>query len=171
VTGAGPTLRRQAGQLAAVPRAGMIRAAKLTKKLAADEAARAVPGGVMHLHRKGKPPRRVKLRARDDIRPAGRQLIRCRVQALPVGPWVWIDTGTGPHVIGRNAKGRRRYKTVGPQRPGTGARLHLGTDWITGPVHHPGSRGHGAWRRVVAATHEQVPALFDDEVVKALRHG
>lgn len=167
------TLRRQSGQLRRVPMAGMIAAAKITKKLAADEAARAVPGGVMHLHRKGKTPRRVKLRTRDDIRASGQHLVRCRVQALPVGPWVWLDTGTGPHPLGRAARGARRPRRgdYGPQRPGTGARLHVGQDWVTGPLHHPGTRGRHAWQHVVDQAHEVLPGVFSDEVEKALHGG
>lgn len=153
--------------------AGMVAAAKITKTLATTEAARAVPGGVMHLPRRGKQPRRVKLRARDDIRSSGERLVRCRVQALPVGPWVWIDTGTHPHQLGRLPRGARKPRrgSYGPQRPGTGARLHIGHDWVTGPLHHPGSRGRGAWGRVVDQAHEVLPQVFSDEVEKALTGG
>lgn len=166
-------LRRQAGALRTVPMAGMVAAAKITKQLAATEASRAVPGGVMHLPRKGKPDRRVKLRSRDDIRQVGHALVRCRVQALPVGPWVWIDSGTRPHQLGRLARGGRRPRrgTYGPQRPGTGARLQLGRDWVTGPLHHPGSRGRRAWAQVVDQAHEVLPQVFSDQVEEALHRG
>lgn len=170
MTRAAVTLRRDAHRLRSVPKAGMIAAAKITKQLAEREAARAVPGGVMHLPRKGKPPRRIKLRARDDIRQVGARVVRCRVQALPVGPWVWVDSGTHAHIIGRVARGGRRPRRgfIGPQRPGTGAHLRIGKDWVTGPIWHPGVAGRGAWRRVVAAAEQVLPAVFDDAAEEAL---
>jgi hypothetical protein len=169
VADAGARLHRLAVEVGDIPRTAMIAAAKASKRIAGQEVARYSP---MHLHRKGRPSRSVKLRAVDDIRTQG-PVTTCRVQGLPVGPWVWLNTGTGHHLIGTVAKGgrRRRRGTAGPQKPGTGARLELPRGWATGPVGHPGGSGHGVWRKVTKRIAKVVPDIFTDAVREAVSRG
>ena len=86
-------LHRLADEVAAIPFTGMIAAAKAAKQIAAEEGTRA--GGPL----KGKKKRGLKLRARDDIRPAGADGFTCRIQGVSPAGWVWVTTGTSgaPH--------------------------------------------------------------------------
>ena len=53
-----------------------------------------------------------------------------RVNVDPRGPVHLVENPTSAHTIGEG-----------------GARLHLGGRWVTGPVHHRGTRGKGEWAR------------------------
>ncbi|HEY6416333.1 MAG TPA: hypothetical protein VIX41_08850 [Acidimicrobiales bacterium] len=128
-------------RIRAVPRSGMIAAAKTAKRIAAEEGTRA--GGPLV----GKKRRGLKLRARDDIRPSGTDGWSCRIQGVSPAGWVWVTTGTRPHKIRRRRRGPMRRMTVD----------------------HPGTGGRGAWWRVVARVEDVVPAIFVDEVRKAVR--
>ena len=119
----------------------MIAAARAVKSVAQDEGRRvAGPDGL-----KGKKRRGLKLRARDDIRQAG-TVTRCRIQGVSPAGWVWATTGTRPHPIRRRKRGPMRVMVV----------------------QHPGTRGRGAWRRVVDRAVRIVPAIFTEDVGRAL---
>jgi hypothetical protein len=136
-------LHRLAVDVARIPDAGLIAAARLVKKIADEEARRAVSGGDMG----GKHRRPIRLKTRDKgIRPLndGRAIL---ITGTPAGPWVWINTGTAPHAIRRRKRGPMRKMTV----------------------HHPGTRGHGAWSNVVTRSNELVPRIFTDLVHEAVR--
>lgn len=134
-------LRRTAGDLREIPRSAAIAAAKAVKAIAKEEAAR-VSGGDGKLNagtRRGVP-----LKARDEITVKGRTTF-VRVYGVG-GGWVWVNTGTRPHEIRRRKKGPMRKMTV----------------------HHPGTRGAGAWRRVVKRAKKIVPEIYADELHAAV---
>lgn len=133
-------LARLARDIEAVPRTGMIAAAKASKRIAED-VGRGVAGAD---GMKGKKRRGLRLRARDDIRGTG-VTATCRVQGT-VPAWVWATSGTGPHAIRRRKRGPMRRMTV----------------------HHPGTPGRGAWFRVVARIEDAVPTIFADAVHRAV---
>jgi hypothetical protein len=140
-----------ADRVAKVPAVSMRAAGDALVDVARDEARRAGIARV-HVTRRGRPPRAVALTAVVDVeaRPG---TAAARVQALPVGPWVWANTGTARHVIGKG-------------RPGHPVVLSFGRDRVaTGPVPHPGVRGRGVWRRV----QRRAPALGRAAVVDAAR--
>lgn len=125
----------------AVPRSGMITAARAAKKIVADEGARlAGPDGMKGTKRRG-----LKLRARDDIRDTATGAT-CRVQGS-VPAWIWMNTGTAPHPIRRRKRGPLRKMTV----------------------QHPGMPGRRAWDRVVKRIADATPLIFADEVHRAVR--
>ena len=143
-------LRTTAGELRELPRRSMITAAKAVKRIATEE---------------GQPPfrkkRAVKLRAVDDIRTdAG--LTRCRVKGVPVGLWVIRNTGAGPHDIPRARRGKAKPRYLAGRGYGHPVRTPP-------PIRHPGARGRGAWRAVVARATDVVPAIFVDDVDALLR--
>lgn len=139
-TSAAVDLHRLATDVRAIPRTGMIAAAKAAKKIVDDEGRRIAGAGGM----KGKKRRGLKLRARDDIRPTG-DTVTCRVQGS-VPAWIWATSGTDPHAIRRRKRGPMRKMTV----------------------HHPGTAGRGAWPRVAARIADVVPRIFADEIGKVL---
>jgi hypothetical protein len=129
-------LHRIAAEVARIPDTGLIAAAKLVKKVADDEARRATGDGDML----GKKRRAIKLRARDKgIRPVagGRAVL---ILGQPAGPWVWINTGTSAHAVRRRKRGPMKKMTV----------------------HHPGTRGHQSWARVITRSTDLVPRIFQD---------
>lgn len=131
-------LRRTAGDLRAIPRSGMIAAAKAVKRIAKEEGAD-VSGGDNKLN--GKKRRGVPLSAKDEITENG-TTVTCRIQGNP-GGWVWVTDGTSPHDIRRRKKGPKRKMLV----------RHKGT-----------KPGKGAWRKVRARAEKVVPQIFDDAV-------
>jgi len=134
-------LHRIAADVAKIPDAGLIAAAKLAKRVV-DDAARADVGGDMA----GKHRRPIKLRARDKgIRPIerGRAVL---VVGTPAGPWVWRNTGTDAHMIRRRKRGPMRKMSV----------------------RHPGTRGRGTWRGVVERCSDLVPRIFTEAVGQAV---
>lgn len=136
---ASANLRATAVRLEAIPRSSMIAAAKAAKKVASTEGTRA--GSPIKGHkRRGMP-----LRARDTIREAG-PVVTCRIQGVNVAGWVWRNTGTAPHAIRRRKRGPRSKVFVD----------------------HPGSPGIGAWRRVVERAEVVVPAVFVEDVHRAV---
>jgi len=129
-------LHRIATDVGKIPDAGLIAAAKLVKKVADDEARAATGDGTMN----GKHRRPIKLRARDkSIRPVehGRAIL---ITGVPAGPWVWMTSGTAAHTIRRRKRGPMRKMTV----------------------RHPGTRGRGAWLKVIARSEELVPRIFQE---------
>ena len=77
---------------------------------------------------------------------------RAVIVGVPPGPWSWITDGTGAHVI----------------RPKTAEALFGGYGHPVRRVAHRGSKGRGAWRRVVAQANSIVPDVFSDAVHKAV---
>jgi hypothetical protein len=152
-------LHDKAIQVAKVPRTGAIAAAKLVKRFATEEAVHVGSPFSGKARRGGRRSRPIRLRARDDIRETVEET-SVRVQGLPVGPWVWVDTGTRGHLIGAGRGKRRAKRTV----LGGGS---FGP--VTGPVHHPGTRGRHAWYRVRRRSAVEVPKVFTKEVTRALR--
>ena len=163
-THTGDKLHRLAGSIADLRTAGMIAVARVSKQLIEDEA-RGAGVGTMRVAGRARGPKQqgptrprrpVRLRARDTIRP-GDPDASLRLQAVPVGPWVWANTGTDAHYVGR-LKGRRpRGGAAGPVREGQAWVRGAGyAHGVRGPVLHPGTAGRQAWRkaavRVVAAT-------------------
>jgi len=136
-------LHRIAADVAKIPDAGLIAAARLVKRVA-DDAARHVTGdGTMA----GKHRRPIKLRARDkSIRPIdhGRAIL---ITGVPAGPWVWVTSGTAPHTIRRRKRGPMRKMVV----------------------HHPGTRGRGAWVAVIERSEQLVPVVFVQLAGEAVR--
>ena len=133
-------LRRIAIEVGQVPDSGLYAAAKLVKKIAVEEGARA--GSPMA----GKHRRPINLKARDrGIRPLndGRAIL---IQGTPAGPWVWRTTGTAPHTTRRRKRGPMRKMLV----------------------HHPGSAGTGAWLRVIDRATDLVPRVFADELGRVI---
>ena len=59
---------------------------------------------------------------------------------------MWVTTGTAAHDIRRRKRGPMRKMTV----------------------RHPGTRGRGAWHKVIARAQRVVPAIFADEIGEAL---
>lgn len=133
-------LRRLAGQVEEIPRAGMIAAAKAAKKIVNDEGRRIAGADGM----KGAKRRGFKLKARDDIRPTASG-VTCRVQGS-IPAWIWATSGTAPHRIRRRKRGPKRNMTVP----------------------HPGTRGRGAWHVVAARITAVVPRIFADELGRVI---
>lgn len=135
-------LHRIAADVARIPDAGLIAAAKLVKKIADEEARKVASGGDLS----GKKRKPIKLKARDKgIRPLndGRAIL---VHGVPAGPWVWVTSGTAPHTIRRRKKGPMKKMVV----------------------HHPGTRGKGAWGNVIKRSTDLVPRIFQDLADRAV---
>jgi hypothetical protein len=171
-THTGDKLHRLAGQIADLPDAAMIVVAKKAKQLVEDEA-RAGGVGTMTIAGRARGPRQegptrarrpVRLRAKDTFK-AGTGQTSLRIQAVPIGPWVWANTGTDAHYVGR-LKGRGPGRgAAGPARVrGAWVRGAGYSHGVVGPVLHPGTAGRQVWRkaavRVVAAT----TVTFRDEL-------
>lgn len=154
-------LRAIAGRVEAVPRSTVIAAVRASKDVAGRE------GGTVQLWRKKSRTRRtVRLRAVDDVRDTANG-VTARVQGVPVGPWVWKNTGTRRHVVGAGRKARFAGPSTGPRG---GALLSFGPNRVRrGPVVHPGTSGAGKWRRVVARTERVAVDAFGDAVREAVR--
>lgn len=116
-------------------------AAKRFDEIARESAGRALGGTpVMYVHaRRGRRPA-IKFRtvARINRTAGGAEAL---LRGVPVGPWVWLESGTGPHQIGVRMRGRGRNRRR--------SRLNIDGGWVTGPVHHPGAPGKLAWSRAV----------------------
>jgi len=128
-------------RIRAVPRSGMIAAARAVKQVAADEGRRLAGSDGL----KGKKRRGLKLRARDEIRDHG-NVTRCRIQGVSPAGWVWVTSGTAAHDIRRRKRGPMRKMTV----------------------RHPGTSGRGGWRRVRERAERIVPVIFRDELSRAV---
>lgn len=145
-------LAKRLDRLALVPDAGIRAAANAVIKIAEQE------GGTITL---GKKRRRVKLSAVARVKGKGNN-VAVTVWGRPTGPWVWKTSGTTGHSI------PKRKPTERKPRPMHGAGYEHPIQRTQ--LHHPGSRGHGAWTTVEKRAGRVVPELFHDEVKKAL-HG
>ena len=131
------------GRVEAIPRAGMIAAAKAAKRIVEDEGRRyGGPDGL-----KGKKKRGLKLRARDDIRTTAHGAT-CRVQGS-VPAWVWVESGTTSHTVRRRKRGPLKVMVV----------------------QHPGTRGRGGWSRCAERIATVVPLIFADLAGEAVDRG
>ena len=84
----------------------------------------------------------------------GRGRAGLHVQAIPVGPWVWTDTGTAGHTIGGHGVWVR------------GRGYHHG---VRIPVRHPGSRGKGAWKKAAARVAAAAVPTFRAELADLVK--
>lgn len=145
-----------AARLAGAEKAILEAAAERFDVIATESAARVVGnGGTMRIHGRGGRRPAAKMATRSEI--SGDALI---VSGTPAGPWVWIQSGTRPHQIGRPGRGGPRFlKASTYAHP------------VIGPVPHPGSTGRQAWTRAVETFRNEYPELVVTEVRKALEHG
>ena len=137
---ASSALRATAIHVRAVPKSGLIAAARAAKQIAADEG-RAAGSPLV-----GKKRRGLKLRAVDDIGPYHDGMV-CRIQGVAPSGWVWVSVGTDAHDIRRRKRGPKKRMTV----------------------RHPGTSGRGGWPRVHARLEKVVPEVINDALVEALR--
>jgi len=154
--GAGAHLHRTAIDIGRVPRTGMITAAKTVKTIATQEIA---PYARFTKNRAGRGPRRIRLRAVDDIRDVA-DGATCRIQGVPVGLWVIANSGADAHQIPKARKGKARQ-----------IRYLKGDRYehpIGRPVHHPGTSGRHVWGTVVTRAQRVVPQVFRDELHRAV---
>lgn len=144
-------LARVLAALAGVPATACNTAADTVIRIAAHE------GGTVTLGRKR---RRVKLSA--VARHPHGDPAAATVWGKPTGPWVWKNTGAAAHAIPRRPRRKARYlHAQGYEHP---VNAH-------NTLHHPGMRGRGAWRDVVAQARVVVPKIYLAEIGKAIRHG
>jgi hypothetical protein len=130
-------LRDLAGRIRDVPFDAMLPAVKQIKQIAAAEG-----GRMAHVSKRG-----VKLRAVDRQVPGkAESVVVWRIQGVPVGPWVWTETGTAAHRIRRRKRGKLAKLTVA----------------------HPGSAGAGRWSKVADRAEPIVVATFTDQLDRLL---
>jgi hypothetical protein len=145
-----------AARLSGVGKAILEAAAERFDVIATEAAARVVGnGGTMRIHGRGGRRSAVRMATRSEI--SGDALI---VNGTPAGPWVWIQSGTRPHEIGKPGRG-------GPTFLKASAYAHP----VRGPVMHHGSTGRRAWTRAVETFRDEYPELVAEEVRKAVQHG
>lgn len=138
MTAGSVALRDLAGDLRALSFKAMLPTVKQIKAIAVAEG-----GRMAHVSKRG-----VKLRAVDKRMPGkADDVVVWRIQGVPVGPWVWTESGTGAHRIRRRKRGKLSKLTVA----------------------HPGSAGHGRWSRVVDRAEPIVVAVFTNELDDVLR--
>lgn len=148
-------LQSSLASLARLPQTGTRAAAKEVEKIA-----REVSGtiGPVTLGRKG---RRVKLRAITRHVRGTTGSASLIVYGVPTGPWVWVTSGTGSHVIPKKKIGGKARTT-----------RYIKGDRYAHPygkqVIHPGATGKGAWTRVVRRAEQRAPEVMRDEVRKAV---
>lgn len=131
-------LRDLAGEIRALPLKAIRPTVKQIKLIAVAEG-----GRMVNVSKRG-----VKLRAVDKLLPGKAENVTVwRIQGVPVGPWVWKDSGTRAHDIRRRKRGPLRKMTV----------------------RHPGTAGAGNWARVVARAEPIVVAVFTAELDRIIR--
>lgn len=133
----------------------MVTASELVENIARQEGGRFA----MHL---GKKRRRVRLTAMTRIKRSS-DSASATVWGVPTGPWVWVDSGAGAHLIPKRkptAKNPRPMHGQGYAHPVQRKQLH-----------HPGTGGRGAWRAVKERARREVPKIFQEEVHKAVSSG
>lgn len=132
-------LHRIAVYLTAAPADVLEAAGRRVVAIAGEEADRV--GNPLH----GKRRRPITLTATAAVDRLGGGYV-CRVKGTPVGPWVWMDTGTAAHRIRRRRRGPMARMTVP----------------------HPGTSGRRAWRNVRRRTAEEIRDLVAGEIVDGL---
>lgn len=137
---AGAELHAAAIRIRLLPKRTLIQVAKAAKA----EAARVGAGYGAPL--KGHKRRGMNMKARDTIRETA-DGATVRIQAVNPSAWVWMTTGTAGHPIRRRKRGRKSKMTV----------------------HHPGTRGRGAWDRVTEQVETViVPRVLLEELARAM---
>lgn len=138
------SLHVRADAVRAVGPAVLTAIATTAKTIGRDEAGK-VTGGDGKLT--GKKRRGIALGVYTDEPAQGHTVWFLTIKGRPAGPWVWVTSGTRAHTIRRRKKGPLSKLTV----------------------RHPGTRGAGAWTRVVGRTKTAVPQIFADAVHAAVR--
>lgn len=146
-------LRRTLAELADVSEPAVKAACTAVEKIAVQE------GGTVVLGRKRK---RVKLKAITRVKDHGAEVV-ATVWGVPTGPWVWANTGANPHAI------PKRKPTAKRPRPMQGDGFEHPVQRVQ--VHHPGTGGRGAWRKVVARAERVVPEIIGQAVHEVVRRG
>ncbi len=150
------SLQRTLNDVARLPQTAMVDAAKAVEKIAREVGASVGP---VSLGRKG---RRVRLTAVTRIKGRG-DAVQATVWGRPTGPWVWVTSGTGAHVI---PKARSRKSRTTRYLKGDRYEHPYGK-----PVMHPGATGRGAWKRVVARAEPEVRRVFLDKARAVMARG
>jgi len=133
-----------------LPRSAMVKVAKQAKAIAEEEGRKA--GSPML---KGK----VKLSASTQIESSG-DVTTLTMHGIPVGPWVWVTSGTKPHSIPRQ-RGGAKARYLHAQRYEHPIR--------TPPsIKHPGTSGGGAWDKVAKRVAKEAPQVFVEELRKVV---
>ena len=91
----------------------------------------------------------------------GADIITATVFGSPTGFWIWQNTGTRGHTI----KPKQGTHKGWP-------RVVANPNWdhpVSVPVHHPGTGGRGAWRRVDNQARRVVPQIFIEAVHDAVK--
>lgn len=144
------TLSGVAARIADLPFAITEAATVRFDEIAKEAASRVVGGGAtMRLH--GRRGRRVPIKLGTRSNRSGDSVY---INGTPAGPWVWIESGTQPHEIGRRYRGKATF-LKGP------AYAHP----IKGPVMHHGATGRRAWTIAVSTFQDE----FRDLAVKQVR--
>lgn len=127
-------------------------------EIARQSAGRAV-GGQLRLHaRNGRRPL-VRFKTKAKIIRRGDEAVAF-IDGVPAGVWTWIESGTGPHLVGIRSNLR------GP------VRISFGQDNVaTGPISHPGTSGQRAWTRAVGEFKAEMQPLVQLMVDKAVSGG
>lgn len=164
MAGLGDPLRDLAREIEGIPKAMMLTAVKTVKRIAAEEAARAV-GADLRMSGVGRRAGGAKLALRDDLEVGSRQtIVRISAPRGSGGAWSIVTYGARGHEIGgARSKGRgRSRKQIGRRR------LVIGGNVRTGPVKHPGSRGKGTFERVVTRAQAEVVPACEKAVAEAV---
>ena len=123
--------------------------------IATEAAARVVGnGGAMRMHGRNKKRPTVKMGTRSKVLGDGSMI----VDGTPKGPWVWIESGTRAHEIGRPRGG----EAVFLKGPSYG---HP----IKGPITHHGSTGRRAWTRAIETFRDEYPDIVISKVKEVTR--
>lgn len=121
-------------------------------EVAKESASRVVgAGATMRLH--GRRGRRVPVKLRTRSNRSGDSVY---INGSPAGPWVWIESGTKPHEIGRRRRGVTYLKGPRYAHP------------IKGPIIHPGSTGRRAWTIAVSTFQDEFRDLAVTQLKGAL---
>jgi hypothetical protein len=149
------SLERQLTALARLPERGTLEGAKTVAKIAREVGSQVGPVSL------GKRGRRAKLTAVYRVKRKGLRDAEVTVWGRPTGPWVWVTSGTGGHVIPKQRGGKARTTR------------YLKGDRYSHPygkaVHHPGATGRGAWKRVVLRSQRDVVKVFEDQARAVMR--
>jgi hypothetical protein len=151
------SLERTLKELQRLPSVGMKDATKAVERIAREVSSSVGPVTL------GKKGRRVKLRAITRGVKGSARSAEATVYGVPTGPWVWVTSGTGRHVIPKKSVRQAANRQV----------RFIKGDRYAHPygkqVVHPGASGKGAWRKVVLRAERDVHEAFVDAARKAMR--